>query len=93
MSAILERVSWEGGRMDAGLFGKRLRELREAAGLSQMELSRLSDQSQKAISNWELGQRQPLLPAVVALARALGVGVTDFLEEPKKSRKGKGGGK
>jgi DNA-binding XRE family transcriptional regulator len=89
MAAILELVSWEGARMDAGLFGKRLKELRERAGLSQAELARLANLSQKGISNWELGQREPGLAAAVALARALGVEVVDFLEEPKKPRKGR----
>ena len=89
MVATLEPVLWEGTRMDAGLFAKRLKELRETAGLTQMELARRAGLSQKAVSAWELGQREPLWSHVVALAAAMGVEVAAFLEKPKKPRKGK----
>jgi transcriptional regulator with XRE-family HTH domain len=57
-----------------------------------MALAKRSGLSQKAISSWEVGDREPMLSAVVALAQALGVEITDFLEQPKKRRR-KGSGK
>ena len=76
--------------MDAALFGKRLKEMRTEAGLTQMALAKMVGLSQKAVSSWEKDQREPSLANAVALAQALGVEITDFLKPPKKPRKGRG---
>ena len=49
-------------------FSERLKELREEAGLSQIELAKLVKLSKSAIAYWELGQRVPSLEAVIVLA-------------------------
>jgi transcriptional regulator with XRE-family HTH domain len=65
--------------MDPKQFGPKLRELREAAGLSQKELAERSGLSQNGISHWERGDREPGWSAVLALAEALGVDVSAFV--------------
>lgn len=56
-----------------------LRQLREAAGLSQVRLARLADIEQTTISQLELGKiRKPTYITVRALARALNVGSDDI---------------
>ena len=69
--------------MDLRAFAARLKELREAAGLSQKELAEKSGLSQKGISNWEQGIREPGWLAVLKLAEALGVNCLAFQEEPE----------
>jgi len=68
--------------LSAEHFAARLKELREAAGLSQKELAKLMGLSQQAIALWENGQRDPSWPKAVALAEALGVDVGEFLRKP-----------
>ncbi|HEY8506369.1 MAG TPA: helix-turn-helix transcriptional regulator [Gemmataceae bacterium] len=67
-------------------FAARLRELRELAGLSQKELAERSGLSQRAVSHWEQGLREPMWSNVLALAAALGVPITAFLEPPAAPR-------
>jgi transcriptional regulator with XRE-family HTH domain len=59
-------------------FGERLRELREAAGVSQYALAKRSTVTAQAISRLEKAEREPNWLTVVLLARALGVAVGDF---------------
>ena len=59
-------------------FSRRLRELRRAAGLTQAELVKRSGVSKQAVSNLELGNREPTWETVRRLARALGVSVVAF---------------
>jgi transcriptional regulator with XRE-family HTH domain len=54
-------------------FKDRLRELRKAAGLSQKELAGKAGMAVGSVRNLEQGQRSPSWPAVVMLARALGL--------------------
>lgn len=58
-------------------FGERLRAARIRAGLSVYELSARTGVSQSAISGYEAGERQPLLPT----AQLLAAGVGEYLEE------------
>jgi putative transcriptional regulator len=69
--------------MDASRFAARLKELRGRAGLSQKELAEKAGLSQRAISHYEQGLHEPVWSSIIALAEALGVGVTAFLEEPQ----------
>ena len=59
-------------------FGKRLKELREAAGLSQYELAKRSEVSGASLSRIERGDRDPSWETVLKLARALNVTVAEF---------------
>ncbi len=59
--------------------GKRLRTLREAAGLSQLQLAAASGLTHEAISNLETGKRAPLAATVITLAEALEVAPEQFV--------------
>ncbi len=66
-------------------FGERLKVLREKAGLSQAELAERAGISQRAISHWELGKREPLISAVQKLCAALGVSCDVFFAKDEDS--------
>ena len=66
-------------REDRRRAGQRLRSLREAAGLSQLQLAATSGLSHEAISNLETGKRAPLAATVVKLAQGLGVDPAQFV--------------
>lgn len=59
----------------AWTLGDRLRKAREAAGLSQGDLSTAIDVSRRAISNYELGNYQPKRPVILSWAMCCGVDV------------------
>lgn len=63
-------------------FGRRLRELREAKGFTRKQLAESVGLSERAIVQWELGEREPGWFNVVALAGALGAEISSFVEEP-----------
>lgn len=58
----------------------RIKELREAKGMSQSDLARLLGVSRCTISQWESGCRRPMLSRLPALASALGVEPGDLFE-------------
>jgi transcriptional regulator with XRE-family HTH domain len=62
--------------------GARLKRLREARGLSQLELARQAKVAQGYISELEAGTkgRRPGVVVLQRLARVLGVPVTELLE-------------
>jgi transcriptional regulator with XRE-family HTH domain len=62
-------------------FGIRLRQLREAAGLSQQALADAAGVLVGAISRWERGTREPSWGNVRALCKALGVSSAAFEAE------------
>lgn len=59
-------------------FGVRLRQLREAAGLSQEALAERAGMHRFGVAKLERGEREPAWATVRALARALGVGCSAF---------------
>ena len=62
--------AWRADRQRAG---SRLRALREAAGLSQLQLAAVSGLTHEAISALETGKRAPFAATVVKLAQGLAV--------------------
>lgn len=70
--------------------GARLRELREAAELSQADLAAKCSRAgrpvnQSQISRLEAGRHQPYMPLLRTLAKVLGVAVEDLLDrQPAK---------
>jgi transcriptional regulator with XRE-family HTH domain len=70
--------------------GVRLKRLREAAGLSQAKLAAAAGVSQRALQNWEYGERTFDFETAVKLAAALGCSLNELAgvaEGPR--RKGK----
>lgn len=60
------------------MFGKKLQELRERAGLSQSELATASGVPVWSVRGYEQGRREPLWSVLFKLADALGVSVEEF---------------
>lgn len=74
-------------------FAKKLRQAREAKGLSQYGLAKSAGLSKQAVSSLELGVNDPSWDTVQKLAAALGVDCTAFAgdvtipeSEPAKGR-------
>jgi transcriptional regulator with XRE-family HTH domain len=59
-------------------FAVKLKQLREAAGISQLELATRAGMNQFTVAKLEQGQREPSLQTAQALARALGVSLSAF---------------
>jgi DNA-binding XRE family transcriptional regulator len=72
--------------------GNRIRELREAAGMTRVQLAEAAGVSWRAVTQWELAEREPGWFNVLALAEALAVDVGAFAPAKGKG-KGKGKGK
>jgi transcriptional regulator with XRE-family HTH domain len=61
--------------------GERIRSLRLAKGLKQCDFAKLLGKTQTAVSYWECGRRRIPIDELIKVAAALGITVTDFLEE------------
>ena len=60
------------------MLNERIRELRNAAGISQVELAEKLGVSKQSVSNWENDNIQPSIEMLVKIARTFNVS-TDFL--------------
>jgi transcriptional regulator with XRE-family HTH domain len=73
---------------DLGSLGKRLKGMREAAGLTQQRLAVKAGVSVSSLFQLEQGQKtDPRISTVAALAGALGVSVDDLLGPPAGPKK------
>ncbi len=61
-----------------GTFGERLRALRLEKGIGQVALAKQLDVGKSIISLWELGQCEPTLSKLVAIAKFFQVSI-DYL--------------
>ncbi len=64
-------------------FGKKLKELREGLGWTQADLSQKAGISRTSLARMETDVQVPSWPAVVDLARALGVSCEAFPTTPR----------
>ena len=62
-------------------FGNRLKQLRKSKGLNQTQLAEILGVHEITVRRWELGQREPRLEDIKALAKALGVSEADLLND------------
>ena len=62
-------------------FGKKLRECREAKGLSQKELAKLLNTSYSVIGKYERGEMQPSIEAAKKIAKLIDTTVGYLLSE------------
>jgi transcriptional regulator with XRE-family HTH domain len=76
---IIPTAVWNASVQEAQLFGRRLRELRKARGLTQEALAEAADLSGNYISDLELGLKVPSLTIIVRLSQALDVAAGDVL--------------
>lgn len=65
-------------------FGKRLREVREEAGISQEKLAELSSLHRTYVSSVERGKRNISIENIERLALALGVTMRDLMPDDSK---------
>jgi transcriptional regulator with XRE-family HTH domain len=63
----------------AKAFGRRLKSIREAAGLTQEQVAERTHGDAKYLSALENGRSSPTLDTIMALARALNMPVSDFV--------------
>jgi transcriptional regulator with XRE-family HTH domain len=63
---------------DTSGFGKKLRTLREAAGLSQIAFAKKMRTTQRGISKWEIGETFPGYESLVRLGKVLKVHPGEF---------------
>ena len=61
---------------------ERLKEYRKTAGLSQKELAERLGKAQTVISSWEIGTGEPNASQLPAVAKALGVTLSDICGSP-----------
>jgi transcriptional regulator with XRE-family HTH domain len=78
--------------MDAKFFPGRLRELRERRGLTRLGLAIRLGVRQSAVSNWELGYREPNYATLIALCAVFGLTPNDMFTEPRAvpAKRGRG---
>lgn len=55
---------------------------RDAAGLNDFGVSKLTGISTATLTGWKHGRFQPKVDKLQKIAKALGCSITDFLEEP-----------
>lgn len=91
----MTRRADQGGGWEPTGFGGKLRALREAAGLTQLQFAGRAGLSVRTVTALETGAQEPAWPLVILAARALGVSTAAF--EPKEGeviapaeRKGRG---
>jgi transcriptional regulator with XRE-family HTH domain len=90
MQAIFDTLLHD---VDMAKTASRLRQLREAAGLSQRELARQIGDRQSNVRFWEVTGKIPRSDMLAPMAKALGVTVEELLGEPKPKRVSAPGGK
>lgn len=66
------------------MLNDRIRQLREAGGLTQVELARRLSVTKQSVSNWENNNIQPSVEIVVAIADFFGVTVDYLLDRDNK---------
>jgi transcriptional regulator with XRE-family HTH domain len=68
--------------MEAEWFAGRLRELREASGMTREQLAQVAGMKLGGIRDLEQGRRMPSWESVIALCKALKVNCDSFLQPP-----------
>lgn len=66
------------------MLNERIRTLREARGMTQVELARQLSVTKQSVSNWENNNIQPSVEMAVAIADFFGVSLDDLLGRAKK---------
>jgi DNA-binding XRE family transcriptional regulator len=79
--ALMRGAGPMNGQIDGVKLGKRIRELRLAAGLTQAELARRTGIHRPNIARVEAGRHTPSLETLARLAQAIGVPTTRVLDD------------
>jgi transcriptional regulator with XRE-family HTH domain len=70
--------------MNPEWFAGRLRELREQAGMTQLQLAERAGLTREGVAQLETGRREPAWRTVLALCQALHVTTEAFTQEPAR---------
>lgn len=73
--------------MDTDKIGKFLAQVRKEKGLTQKQLAKKIDVSDKAISRWETGKGLPEVSSITLLCETLDISVTEFLNGQYSDKK------
>jgi transcriptional regulator with XRE-family HTH domain len=65
------------------VIGTRIAQLRKQAGLTQQELGPAAGLHGQTISDLERGVNTPVLTTLVAIAQALGIPLSELVDEPQ----------
>jgi transcriptional regulator with XRE-family HTH domain len=84
MGRMREKTEWE------RTMSARLKQLREAAGMTQAALAKAAGVPLRTYQTWEQGVRTPLFDAAAKVAEALGVSLDDLAGIKPSRRKPKG---
>lgn len=71
--------------VDKESFGRRLAELRIAAGLSRPGLAEKTGIPLRTIEAWEQGRREPYVTTLPVIAKGLGISVAALLDDPEQA--------
>lgn len=66
----------------ASVFAQRLRELRGSRKLSQQALADIANVEKRTIQKIEMAQWSPTLDTLVSIARALGISMSELMNDP-----------
>ncbi len=62
-------------------FGENLKKLRERFNLTQEDIAEIAGVTNKAVSTWETGRKEPRMGAVVKIAKFFGIKVSNLIED------------
>lgn len=77
--------------MDAYVKGTIIKKLREAKSITQTELAKKLDVTNKAVSKWETRKRLPDISLIAPLAAALGVSIPELMSGEAITNKNRAG--
>ena len=66
--------------------GKNLKRLREASGMTQLDLAKRLDYTKQTISNYETGRREPDIETVGKIAGALNVSIESIIADEDENK-------
>lgn len=61
--------------------GRNIRKLRESHGMSQADLAKVAGVTDKAVSTWEMGLKQPRIVALTKVAEHFHVTISELYED------------
>ena len=67
--------------------GDNIRRLRESHGMTQADIARIAGVTDKAVSTWELGTKEPRMGALQKIADYFGVKKSDIVDDADITKK------
>lgn len=67
--------------IDVSKIGARIRAARQKAGFSQPQFARLAEVAEMMLNTWELGKTIPTIDSLRKVSQALGIPISELLED------------